>query len=105
MLQHKAVDAESSNAYTVTDATFWCNCCMQPEFLGSPTLSEPISRPGSLSERTVATAREVLAGKRRGFGAALAFAGLDVGRKVAGVHIGDRGDDGGAGAKYGYGLL
>src|SRR5665213_2077709 len=105
MLQHKAVDAESSNAYTVTDATFWCNCCMQPEFLGSPTLSEPISRPGSLSERTVATAREVLAGKRRGFGAALAFAGPAVVASIAYMDPGNFATNIQAGAKYGYSLL
>src|ERR1700677_2207101 len=109
MVQRKAVDAESRNAYTVTYATFWCNCCMQPEFLGSPTLSEPasepISRPGSLSERTVATAREVLAGKRRGFGAALAFAGPAIIASIAYMDPGNFATNIQAGAKYGYGLL
>jgi manganese transport protein len=82
---------------------------MRPEFLGNPTLSEPasepISRPGSLSERTVATAREVLAGKRRGFGAALAFAGPAIIASIAYMDPGNFATNIQAGAKYGYGLL
>jgi manganese transport protein len=82
---------------------------MRPGFLGSQTLSEPagesIGRPSSLSERTVAAAHEVLAGKRRGIGAALAFAGPAIIASIAYMDPGNFATNIQAGAKYGYGLL
>jgi manganese transport protein len=59
----------------------------------------------SLSEQTVATARQVLAGQRRGFGAYLAFAGPAVIASIAYIDPGNFATNIQAGAKYGYGLL
>ena len=66
---------------------------------------EPIVRPASLSEQTVATARQVLAGERRGLRAALAFVGPAVVASIAYVDPGNFATNIQAGAKYGYGLL
>ncbi len=57
---------EAAIAYTVTHATLWCNCCMRLGSMTTQTLTEPIGRPASLTEQTVATAHQVLAGKRGG---------------------------------------
>jgi manganese transport protein len=66
---------------------------------------EPIARPGSLSEQTVATARQVLSGQRVGRRAALAFVGPAVVASIAYVDPGNFATNIQAGAKYGYGLL
>src|ERR1700689_2041759 len=66
---------------------------------------EPIARPGSLSEQTVATARQVLTGQRVGRGATLAFAGPAVVASIAYMDPGNFATNIQAGAKYGYGLL
>ena len=66
---------------------------------------EPVVRPASLSEQTVATARQVLAGERRGLRAALAFVGPAVVASIAYVDPGNFATNIQAGAKYGYGLL
>ena len=59
----------------------------------------------SLSERTVATARQVLAGQRGGWRAYLAFAGPAVIASIAYMDPGNFATNIQAGAKYGYGLL
>jgi manganese transport protein len=60
---------------------------------------------GSLSARTVAAGRAVLAGERRGLRASLAFAGPAVVASIAYVDPGNFATNIQAGAKYGYGLL
>jgi manganese transport protein len=62
-------------------------------------------RKASLSERTVSTAREVLAGQNRGISAYLAFAGPAVVASIAYIDPGNYATNIQAGAKYGYGLL
>jgi manganese transport protein len=71
---------------------------------------EPILRQGgagvaSLSARTVAAGRAVLAGERRGLRASLAFAGPAVVASIAYMDPGNFATNIQAGAKYGYGLL
>ena len=66
--------------------------------------SETFERSTSLTERTVATARQALAG-RRGLGAALAFAGPAIVASIAYMDPGNFATNIQAGAKYGYGLL
>ena len=66
---------------------------------------EPIVRPASLSEQTVATARQVLAGQRVGLRASLAFVGPAVVASIAYMDPGNFATNIQAGAKYGYGLL
>ena len=68
-------------------------------------MTEIIARRKSLSERTVATARQVLAGQRGGMRAYLAFAGPAVIASIAYVDPGNFATNIQAGAKYGYGLL
>jgi manganese transport protein len=68
-------------------------------------MTEAAVRPHSLSERTVAAARGVLAGKRGGFRAYSAFAGPAVLASIAYVDPGNFATNIQAGAKYGYGLL
>ena len=60
---------------------------------------------GSLSERTVAAGRQVLAGRRHGLRAWLPFAGPAVIASVAYMDPGNFATNIQAGAKYGYGLL
>src|SRR5271156_6940584 len=60
---------------------------------------------GSLSERTVATAQQILAGGHRGWRTALAFAGPAVIASIAYMDPGNFATNIQAGAKYGYGLL
>jgi manganese transport protein len=72
---------------------------------GDPTVTELLIRKPSLSERTVLTAREVLAGQHRGIGAYLAFVGPAVVASVAYMDPGNFATNIQAGAKYGYGLL
>ena len=62
-------------------------------------------RKPSLSERTVATARQVLAGQRGGLPAYWAFAGPAVIASIAYMDPGNFATNIQAGAKYGYGLL
>jgi manganese transport protein len=59
----------------------------------------------SLSEQTVATARQVLAGQRRGLRGYLAFVGPAVIASIAYIDPGNFATNIQAGAKYGYGLL
>jgi manganese transport protein len=63
-----------------------------------------IIRP-SLSEQTVATARQVLAGQRRGLRGSLAFVGPAVIASIAYIDPGNFATNIQAGARYGYGLL
>jgi manganese transport protein len=67
----------------------------------------PQDRTGavSLSERTVAIGRAVLAGERRGLSASLAFAGPAIIASIAYMDPGNFATNIQAGAKYGYGLL
>ena len=68
-------------------------------------MTEITARPESLSERTVATARQVLAGQRGGPRAYLAFAGPAVIASIAYMDPGNFATNIQAGAKYGYTLL
>jgi manganese transport protein len=70
-------------------------------FRDSPARSDP----SSLSERTVAAARQVLAGQRLGRGRYLAFAGPAIVASIAYMDPGNFATNVQAGAKYGYGLL
>src|SRR5579872_5793106 len=71
----------------------------------SADLSDLSRRKGSLSERTVATAQQVLRGERNGWRAYLAFAGPAVIASIAYVDPGNFATNIQAGAKFGYGLL
>src|ERR1700688_2416641 len=73
--------------------------------MNTRTLTEPIGRPVSLTEQTVATAHQVLAGKRGGLRAALVFAGPAIIASIAYMDPGNFATNIQAGAKYGYGLL
>ena len=64
-----------------------------------------MARPAGLTERTVATAHQALAGRRGGFATALAFAGPAIIASVAYMDPGNFATNIQAGAKYGYGLL
>jgi manganese transport protein len=68
-------------------------------------LSDLNRRKASLSERTVATAQEVLRGERDGWRSYLAFAGPAVIASIAYVDPGNFATNIQAGAKFGYGLL
>jgi manganese transport protein len=68
-------------------------------------VTKSLIRKVSLSERTVSTAREVLAGQHRGMSAYLAFAGPAVVASIAYIDPGNFATNIQAGAKYGYGLL
>src|SRR5208282_2182802 len=61
--------------------------------------------PPNLTERTVATTRDVLAGRRGGMAAYIAFAGPAVIASIAYMDPGNFATNIQAGAKYGYGLL
>jgi manganese transport protein len=67
--------------------------------------TESVVQRASLTERTVATARAVLAGQRGGWRAHLAFAGPAVIASIAYMDPGNFATNIQAGAKYGYGLL
>jgi manganese transport protein len=105
MVHYAAIDQEARNPYTVTDATFWCNSCARFGTMTPPTVAETIGRPVSLTERTVATAHQVLAGRPGGWRTALAFAGPAVIASIAYMDPGNFATNIQAGAKYGYGLL
>ena len=68
-------------------------------------MTEIAARRETLSERTVTTARQVLAGQRGGLRAYLAFAGPAVIASIAYMDPGNFATNIQAGAKYGYGLL
>src|ERR1700676_899617 len=68
-------------------------------------MAELTNRPASLSERTVATALDVLAGRRHGVAARLAFVGPAVIASIAYIDPGNFATNIQAGAKYGYDLL
>jgi manganese transport protein len=68
-------------------------------------LTERAEQPASLSERTVAAAQLALSGRRRGIGAAFAFAGPAIIASIAYMDPGNFATNIQAGAKYGYGLL
>ncbi len=78
---------------------------MDVRTLDAQSLTEPIARPGSLSERTVATAHRALNGRRGGLRTALAFAGPAIIASIAYMDPGNFATNIQAGAKYGYGLL
>ena len=61
--------------------------------------------PGALTARSVAVAREVLAGRRRGFSARLVFVGPAIVASIAYMDPGNFATNIQAGAKYGYDLL
>jgi manganese transport protein len=66
---------------------------------------ETIIRPATLSEQTIATAQQVLAGQRRGLRASLAFFGPAVIASIAYIDPGNFATNIQAGAKFGYDLL
>ena len=68
-------------------------------------MTETTVRPGSLSDRTVAVARQALTGNRGGWRATLAFAGPAIIASIAYMDPGNFATNIQAGAKYGYGLL
>ena len=70
-----------------------------------PILRQGGAGTGSLSSRTVAAGRAVLAGERRGLRASLAFAGPAVVASIAYMDPGNFATNIQAGARYGYGLL
>src|SRR5580700_6711341 len=70
-----------------------------------PDMTDSTVPPASLSAQTLATAREVLAGKRHGLRASLAFVGPAVVASIAYMDPGNFATNIQAGAKYGYGLL
>src|SRR5246500_3089547 len=67
--------------------------------------ADPLTRRASLSEVTVEAAREVIAGRRRGWHSQLALAGPAVVASIAYMDPGNFATNIQAGAKYGYGLL
>jgi manganese transport protein len=68
-------------------------------------MTEIVARRETLTDRTISTAREVLAGKRGGLRASLAFAGPAVIASIAYMDPGNFATNIQAGAKYGYSLL
>src|SRR3984893_17847583 len=72
---------------------------------GSASWDVAMSGPDSLTARSVATAREVLAGRRSGVSAHLAFVGPAVVASIAYIDPGNFATNIQAGAKYGYELL
>ncbi len=68
-------------------------------------MSDTVVRPGSLTDRTIATAQKVLAGERAGLRAYFAFAGPAVIASIAYMDPGNFATNIQAGAKYGYTLL
>src|ERR1700733_13310173 len=70
-----------------------------------PDMTDSTVPAASLSEQTLATARQVLAGQRHGWRASLAFVGPAVVASIAYMDPGNFATNIQAGAKYGYGLL
>jgi len=95
--------------YTVANATFSGKCFVNAKRPGRyddrVPMSDTVVRAGSLSEQTLATARQVLTGERGGLRASLAFAGPAVVASIAYMDPGNFATNIQAGAKYGYGLL
>jgi manganese transport protein len=72
---------------------------------GGASWDVAMAGPGALTARSIAAAREVLAGRRSGFSAHLAFVGPAVVASIAYVDPGNFATNIQAGAKYGYELL
>ena len=70
-----------------------------------PAISDIVPQKGSITDRNVSAARQVLAGQRTGAGAYLTFAGPAVIASIAYIDPGNFATNIQAGAKYGYGLL
>lgn len=70
-----------------------------------PGISDTVPQKGSITDRNVSAARQVLAGQRTGAGAYLTFAGPAVIASIAYIDPGNFATNIQAGAKYGYGLL
>jgi manganese transport protein len=68
-------------------------------------MTEIVGRAGTLSERTVMAAREVLAGRQRNIRGYMVFAGPAVVASIAYMDPGNFATNIQASAKYGYGLL
>ena len=75
------------------------------EIVSEPAAIQPDVRRMSLTERTIAKARQVLAGDHRGLRTAAAFAGPAVIASIAYMDPGNFATNIQAGAKYGYELL
>src|ERR1700733_5250288 len=78
---------------------------MRSPALGGVAGGDTAGSPASLTERTVATARGVLAGQRGAWRTALAFGGPAVIASIAYMDPGNFATNIQAGAKYGYELL
>src|SRR5215471_5451987 len=72
---------------------------------GGASWDVAMAGPGALTSRSIEAAREVLAGRRSGFSAHLAFVGPAVVASIAYVDPGNFATNIQAGAKYGYELL
>src|SRR6267154_5876543 len=72
---------------------------------GDGSWDAAMAGPGSLTARSVAAARDVLAGRRSGLAARLAFVGPAVVASIAYLDPGNFATNIQAGAKYGYELL
>src|SRR5215470_4801041 len=72
---------------------------------GDRSWDAAIAGPGSLTARSIAAARDVLAGRRSGLSARLAFVGPAVVASIAYIDPGNFATNIQAGAKYGYDLL
>jgi len=72
---------------------------------GDGSWDAAIAGPGSLTARSIAAARDVLAGRRSGLSARLAFVGPAVVASIAYIDPGNFATNIQAGAKYGYELL
>src|SRR5258708_34447689 len=72
---------------------------------GDGSWDAAMAGPGSLTARSVAAARDVLAGRRSGLAARMGFVGPAVGASIAYIDPGNFATNVQAGAQYGYGLL
>src|ERR1700730_3341450 len=72
---------------------------------GGASWDVAMAGPGALTARSIAAAREVVAGRRSGFSAHLAFVGPAVVASIAYVDPGNFATNIQAGARYGYSLL
>src|ERR1700719_4821413 len=72
---------------------------------GGASWDVAMAGPAALTARSIAAAREVLAGRRSGFAARLAFVGPAVVASIAYIDPGNFATNIQAGAKYGYDLL
>ncbi len=78
---------------------------MPTQYGGKNPVADLSTSYASLSERTTAATHDLLAGRRRGFAAYIAFAGPAVIASIAYMDPGNFATNIQAGAKYGYGLL